>query len=161
MYGNFSRLASIAVAGVAVVTLSFIRPAAFATELAQATPMPSPAATTMPAPAPGAPAPNPAVTPAGNPPATAPQPGTDMLNSNPNGSAWLQKFNRVPTPEPNMSMPSGRMPMHGRMMMPATHPMIPARCRAMMRQAMMNGPITPAQHAKLKARCRAMMRTMP
>ena len=152
MHGNYSRLASLAIVGLAVVTLSFSRPAASASLLAQATPMPSPAATAMP---------SPAVTPAGNPPATAPQPGTDMLNSNPNGSSWLQKFNRVPTPEPNMGMPSGRMMPGGRMAMPSHHPMVPAKCRAMFRQAMASGPITPAQHARLRARCRAMMHGMP
>ena len=118
--------------------------------LAQATPMPSPAATAMPSPAAtpvASPMPNPAVTPAGNPPATAPSPGTDMLNNNPNGSAWLQKFNRQPTPEPAA--------VKGTTTMQAGHPAVStksAKCRALMK-AYAGMTLTPAQHARLKAAC--------
>lgn len=107
--------------------------------LAQATPMPSPAATPV-----ASPMPNPAVTPAGNPPATAPSPGTDMLNNNPNGSAWLEKFNRQPTPEPAS--------VRGTMPVPAHHPAMSAKCRALMK-AYAGMKLTPAQHARLKAAC--------
>jgi len=111
----------------------------------QATPMASPTPMAMPSPMP---MPNPAVTPAGNPVPTAPSPGTDMLNNNPNGGAWLDKFNRQPTPEPNAAKPATK-PM---MTMPANHPAVPARCRALMK-AYAKKAITPAQHAKLKAQC--------
>lgn len=110
----------------------------------QATPMPSPApmATAIPSPMP-----NPVVTPAGNPVPSAPAPGTDMLNSNPNGN-WLEKFNRTATPDPSMRQPAASPTMT----LPANHPAIPAKCRALMK-AYANKAITAAQHAKLKAQC--------
>ena len=101
----------------------------------QATPMPTPVPTPMATPVP-TPMPNPAVTPAGNPVPTAPSPGTDMLNSNPNGGAWLDKFNRQPTPDPNMRPPM-RTPR-------------PAWCKALMKPGVK---LTAAQRAKLKTQC--------
>lgn len=105
----------------------------------QATPMPTPMATTVPSPMP-TPMPNPAVTPAGNPVPTAPSPGTDMLNSNPNGSGWLDKFNRQPGPEPNGMAPPRKMM--------KTVPAMSATCRKMWKTAK-----TAGQRAQVKALC--------
>ncbi len=103
--------------------------------------MPTPAATPIPSPMP-------IVTPAGNPVPTAPSPGTDLLNNNPNGGTWLEKFNRQATPDPGARPPAAQ-PM---MTLPANHPAIPARCRALMK-TYANKAITAAQHARLKAEC--------
>lgn len=142
------RLAFAALAGAVVLAAGNAGPARGAVAIAQATmaPSPAPAATMAPNPMPA-----PAVTPAGNPSPSAPAPGTDMLNNNPNGSNWLDKFNRIPAPQPRMAMPRMRMP---GMTMPMHHRMPPA-CRAMMKN--MKRPITPAQHAMLKARCMRLM----
>lgn len=77
----------------------------------------------------------PAITPAGNPVPTAPSPGTDMLNSNPNGN-WLEKFNRTATPDPGMRPPA---------MTP-----LPSWCKSMMKPGVQ---LTAAQRAKLKTQC--------
>ena len=114
----------------------------------QATPVPSPEPTAMVTPVPS-PVPAPMITPAGNPVPTAPSPGTDMLNNNPNGN-WLEKFNRQATPDPGARQPAAAPTMT----LPANHPAIPAKCRALMK-AYANKAITAAQHAKLKAECMA------
>jgi hypothetical protein len=76
----------------------------------------------------------PAITPAGNPVPTAPSPGTDMLNSNPNGN-WLEKFTRTATPDPSMRPPGT---------------MLPSWCKSLMKPGMK---LTAAQRAKLKTQC--------
>lgn len=101
----------------------------------QATPMPTPAVTPVPSPMPTPPPiPMPAITPAGNPVPTAPSPGTDMLNSNPNGN-WLEKFTRTATPDPSMRPPAM---------------MLPSWCKPLMKPGMK---LTAAQRAKLKTQC--------
>ena len=100
----------------------------------QATPMPSPVPTPMATPVPS-PMPNPAVTPAGNPVPSAPAPGTDMLNSNPNGN-WLEKFNRTATPDPSMRPPAMNM--------------LPPWCKSLMKPGVK---LTAAQRSKLKSQC--------
>lgn len=96
-------------------------------------------------------------------PSPSPSPTTNMLNGNPNGADWLQKFNRVPKPEATaagMSMPVDMM--HGSMMkpmgpMPPNHPM-PPRCRTMMLAYMRtHTTITYAQHARMRAKCMTLM----
>jgi hypothetical protein len=58
-----------------------------------------------------------------------------MLNNNPNGN-WLEKFNRVATPDPEMRPP------------PMTP--LPSWCKPLMKPGVV---LTPAQRAKLKTQC--------
>ena len=124
--------AAVAAGAISLALLSGVSTQAAASP--QATPMPTPAATAVPSPMP-TPMPTPAVTPAGNPVPTAPSPGTDMLNNNPNGN-WLEKFNRVATPDPDMRPPA---------MTP-----LPPWCKSLMKPGVK---LTVAQRAKLRTQC--------